>query len=140
VRVIAASLSLLAGSAFALPIIPGENPNLPGMSNFAGSGRHLSTPETNVCIVNTLTDNGENQNNGVGDDTDFSDNIGSGDFRYCLRNAPKPTTIVFEVGGYIELNHSTVVSDDYITIAGQTAPYPGITFKDRPIFHFWRRS
>lgn len=62
----------------------------------------------------------------------------AGSLRYGLSNAPVGgRTIVFDVGGTIQLRSSTVgaagstiwlrAGANNITIAGQTAPYPGIT-------------
>ncbi|NVK57494.1 MAG: right-handed parallel beta-helix repeat-containing protein [Alteromonadaceae bacterium] len=40
----------------------------------------------------------------------------------------KPRTIVFEVGGVIDLNgNSITIEHPFVSIEGQTAPYPGIT-------------
>jgi len=52
---------------------------------------------------------------------------GAGSFTAALETAG-PRIIVFEVGGVIDLGgHTVKVSEPYLTIAGQTAPSPGIT-------------
>lgn len=52
---------------------------------------------------------------------------GPGSFRAALETAG-PRIVVFEVGGVIDLQRRTlVVREPFLTIAGQTAPSPGIT-------------
>jgi hypothetical protein len=53
---------------------------------------------------------------------------GPGSFREAVE-ATGPRVIVFEAGGVIDLNKSSVnIREPFVTIAGQTAPSPGITF------------
>jgi pectate lyase len=55
------------------------------------------------------------------------ENTGPGSLREAVR-AKGPRIIVFEVGGVIDLKKTTlVISEPHVTIAGQTAPAPGIT-------------
>ncbi|KQW83035.1 pectate lyase family protein [Brevundimonas sp. Root1279] len=52
---------------------------------------------------------------------------GPGSLREAIE-AEGPRIVVFEVGGVIDLNRKTLkLNNPYITIAGQTAPSPGIT-------------
>ena len=53
---------------------------------------------------------------------------GPGSFRAAVE-AEGPRIVVFEVGGVIDLDSSSIrIKNPFLTIAGQTAPSPGITF------------
>ena len=53
---------------------------------------------------------------------------GPGSFTEAV-NTPGPRIVVFEVGGVIDLGRKEVrITEPFLTIAGQTAPQPGITF------------
>ncbi|MGW8315782.1 MAG: T9SS type A sorting domain-containing protein [Bacteroidales bacterium] len=55
------------------------------------------------------------------------DNQGEGSLRYGLELSG-PRLIVFEVGGIIDLEESNLfINNGQVTVAGQTAPHPGIT-------------
>lgn len=53
-------------------------------------------------------------------------NSGPGSFRAAVTSAG-PRTVIFEVGGIIHLKSAVEVTEPFLTIAGQTAPSPGIT-------------
>jgi len=53
---------------------------------------------------------------------------GRGSFRAAIE-ASGPRIVVFRVGGTIELRSSLIITNPFITIAGQTAPGGGITLK-----------
>jgi len=103
-----ASPSATAQAKRSLPIIPGAHGF--GMETVAGSGRHLPVPRTKVYKVTTLKDSGP------------------GSFREALA-AKEPRVIVFEVSGYINMQGGYGVRYPYVTVAGQTAPWPGIVFR-----------
>jgi len=117
--------NIFDGVGFCLRVIP----NAPWQHGFgidtpAGSGRHLETPSTNVIKVTNLNDSGP------------------GSLRDAIENEPSPKVIIFEVSGTIELQSKITIGGftgndaetkgSYITIAGQTAPSPGITIKGAP--------
>lgn len=83
----------------ALPVFPGAE----GFGTDTRAGRGGA-----VLVVDTLASDGP------------------GSLRWALAQ-DTPRTIVFEVGGVIELDTWLEVRSPFVTIAGQTAPDPGIT-------------
>jgi hypothetical protein len=119
-RIVASGLTCLfvaARAVAALPVLPNESAHLYGMSTPAGSGRHLPSASTRIVRVTNLND------------------AGPGSLRDALEIQSGPRTVIFEVSGNIPLESPIVIGsgrdDDtkgrYLTIAGQTAPAPGIT-------------
>ena len=117
-------LFLFAPNAIALEIIP--NAKGYGITTEAGSGRSEGPWSTTIRYVTNL------------------DNTGAGSFRQAIADhdgSGTPSVIVFEVSGTISLTSSVTIDGDYLTIAGQTAPSPGIEFKtsvDQPMI--WNKA
>ncbi|MBD3321131.1 MAG: hypothetical protein GF350_08570 [Chitinivibrionales bacterium] len=95
------SAGLAAGDA--LPVFPGAQ----GFGSYTPAGRGGS-----IIRVTNLNDDGP------------------GSLREAVEQAG-PRIVVFEVGGIITQNAYLHIRDPYITIAGQTAPPPGITLTGR---------
>jgi len=91
-----------ASNAFALPVIPGASGF--GMDTPAGRG---GTVYKVYSLDNTNT---------------------PGTLKYALEQSG-PRTIVFEVSGTIVVDGYLNIKNPYVTIAGQTAPSPGIFLK-----------
>jgi hypothetical protein len=101
-----------AASAANIPIIPGGKGF--GMYTTAGSGRSETPISTTVRKVTNINDSG------------------SGSFRQAVldHNASgRPSVIVFETSGTIKLTSMVSIKSPNLTIAGQTAPSPGITLR-----------
>src|SRR5690606_6707929 len=58
---------------------------------------------------------------------------GPGSLRAAIET-PGPRVIVFEVSGTISLTKNLYVREPFVTIAGQTAPSPGITIRGAGLF------
>lgn len=57
---------------------------------------------------------------------------GPGSLRAAM-TASGPRVVIFEVSGIIDLKTTLYVGDPYLTVAGQTAPSPGIMVRGAPI-------
>ncbi len=57
---------------------------------------------------------------------------GPGSLREAVTNDIGPRTIVFNTSGIIQLNSRLVLSQPYVTVAGQTAPGKGICIRSAP--------
>lgn len=63
--------------------------------------------------------------------TSLADDGTAGTLRYGIESLTGPRTIVFDVAGVIQLKSRLACSDDFVTIAGQTAPGIGILVRDQ---------
>ena len=99
----------------------------PGAAGFgsetrAAYGGGVSSPY--ICIVNPLSATAslsDTSRNG------YSTNIKQGGFKSCVDWNVNNKIIIFEVSGSIAYYGVITVRNNYTTIAGQTAPSPGIT-------------
>lgn len=92
--------------AFSLPILPGLAGG--GSKTTAGSGPN----RTGGKIIRVTNLNAS----------------GPGSLRHALE-ASGPRIVVFDVSGYIHLTSMINIHEPFVTIAGQTAPFPGITLR-----------
>lgn len=65
--------------------------------------------------------------------TSLEDTQDEGTLRYALEVAEGPRIVVFDVGGVITTESRMVVNDQYVTLAGQTAPGKGIVVQGMPL-------
>jgi len=102
----AAALTLGATGANARPVIPGGAGF--GMDTVAGRGGKV------YRVTNLNAD-------------------GAGSLKACASDGKEPRVCVFEVSGIIRLTTDLMIRFPYLTIAGQTAPSPGIMIRGAAI-------
>ena len=90
-------------------------PAFPGAEGYGA--KSLGGRGGKVFIVNNLNDDGP------------------GSLREAIE-APQKRIIVFNISGVIKLNSTLVIRNPYITIAGQSAPEPGIILRLNPAAPF----
>ena len=107
------SASVMSAGAVTLRATPHATINAIGYGadTVGGSGRHLTPPATTIYHVTNLN------------------NAGSGSLREAL-TAAGARIIIFDLSGTIALATKINILNPYVTIAGQSAPSPGITLKD----------
>ncbi|MCB0335988.1 MAG: hypothetical protein KDD62_06765 [Bdellovibrionales bacterium] len=99
----------LLPSAGAIPVFPTAKGY--GTDTVAGSGRNLRKPQSTIVRVINLSDDGP------------------GSLRACAESVKGPRTCVFETSGVINLRKPLKIDKPYLTIAGQTAPEPGLMLR-----------
>lgn len=99
-------------SALALSFPPISLAQIPVIPDAAGYGMNTAAGRGgNIIRVTNLNDSGP------------------GSLRACT-NATGPRVCIFEVSGAIRLQDNIEITNGNLTIAGQTAPFPGITLRD----------
>jgi uncharacterized protein YjdB len=84
-------------------------------------GAYAGSKTPKILIVDTLC------NASTGNEL-----TGRGSFRWAASRS-YPRVIIFEISGYIDLQSAVNIYNPYVTIAGQTAPSPGVTFRYYPV-------
>lgn len=98
------------------------------LSASASSKAVLAAPAA-VVISGAITEGGK------GGTERFVTNLaddGPGSLRFALE-MPGPTIVKFKVGGVIRLAKPLKIREDHVTVAGETAPSPGITVWGAPL-------
>jgi hypothetical protein len=123
-------------SVSAIPPIEPENPDFGGYrTHYQGFG--ADTPggrgdaSKTICVVTSRLST-QGLPTSSGSDGHYTTTHHHGTFKQCVGHgtAFDPSYIVFDVSGYIELGGEVEIDTRYLTIAGQTAPSPGVALRN----------
>ena len=100
---------------------------IPGLKVFGSNTRAAYGNVTNpkICIVNTL-----NPTSAIQDSTRNGVPVKTGGLKSFIDWNVNNKLIIFEVSGYIVYNGRYTLDNNYVTIAAQTSPSPGITLRN----------
>ena len=119
-RMVSLSVAVLACAALVSQGGSAQSPPLPVVPDGKGQGMETraaygGSADPTVYRVTNLNDSG------------------AGSLRAAL-TAAGPRVVIFEISGTIALNSDIYIGNPYLTVAGQTAPSPGITIKNFGFF------
>jgi hypothetical protein len=100
---------------------------VPGLKVFGGTTRaaYGNNNSPTIYCINTL-----NPTTALTNSTRNGVSVKQGGLKSAIDHSVNNKLIIFEVSGYITYNGHYTIDDNYITIAGQTAPSPGITLRN----------
>lgn len=105
---------------------------VPGLKVFGGSTRaaYGNGQNPTICIVDSL-----NPTDAIADETRNGGtvNVKTGGLKTLIDYDVDNKLIIFEVSGNIVVNNFLSLDNNYVTIAGQTAPSPGIVIQNGTI-------
>jgi len=115
-------------------VMAGALPVVPGLKGFGTNTRaaYGAANDPIICIVTTLS----HTNASLSNSTRNGVSVKTGSFRACIDYTPPANTgkvILFETSGTINAKSPSYIyklDDPYTTVAGQTAPSPGITLRN----------
>lgn len=111
--------------AYAISVFPGAKGF--GTDTRAAYGNGKSPT---ICIVDTLTSNPANSEYAIADETRNGVAVKTGAFKAFIDWDQNNKLILFEVSGTMRINDYLRIKNSYVTIAGHTAPSPGIMLRN----------
>ena len=113
------ALLLMAVPCWALQVVPGLYGFGTDTRAAYGNGQNPT-----IIVVNEL-----GAGDGLSDSTRNGVGVKEGSFKDAINYNVDNKFIIFEVSGNIPVNDILYLDNEYVTIAGETAPSPGVTFK-----------